>query len=215
MTALTWDDIGERYYDVGIDHAVFYPPSPNPGVPWNGLISVEETPIGADPEPSYFEGDKYIDIISNETYQATLTSWSQPSPWFEFCLGQRSDLANGLLVPGQSRMRFGMCYRTMIGNGPVEDYGYKLHLIYNLVISETGKTHKTDDSNKNPVEYKWIVHATPPFIENALYKPTAEFIIDSREADPAKLQDLEDLLYGTVSTDAELPDQITVITTLS
>ena len=51
--ALVWDLVGERFYETGVDHGVLYIPDVsgvyNDGVAWNGLVSVTESPSGAEP----------------------------------------------------------------------------------------------------------------------------------------------------------------------
>ena len=58
MTALTWDQVGERLYETGVDHGVLYIPTDgvyDVGVAWNGLVTVTESPsrvnvaVGASP----------------------------------------------------------------------------------------------------------------------------------------------------------------------
>ena len=53
MAKLEWDKTGERQYEVGVDHGVIYPYDSESaayaaGEAWNGLISVSESPEGAD-----------------------------------------------------------------------------------------------------------------------------------------------------------------------
>ena len=52
---LTWDAIGTRTYETGVQQGVLYVQgtggtSPN-GVAWNGLTSVSESPSGAEATP--------------------------------------------------------------------------------------------------------------------------------------------------------------------
>ncbi len=53
MAKLFWDNVGERFYETGVDHGVLYLPDSSgtyvTGVAWNGLTSVSETPSGAEP----------------------------------------------------------------------------------------------------------------------------------------------------------------------
>jgi hypothetical protein len=49
MTPLTWDNVGERRYETGVDHGVLYLPDEtgdyNEGYAWNGLVTVTESPL--------------------------------------------------------------------------------------------------------------------------------------------------------------------------
>ena len=57
MSRLSWGATGERIFEVGTDRGVLYLPD-TPGVPWVGLISVEETSSGDPVEEYYLDGDQ-------------------------------------------------------------------------------------------------------------------------------------------------------------
>ena len=105
MTRLEWDKAGERFFETGVDRVVLYP-SGAPGVPWNGVVSIDETVAGGDVESLYFDGNKYLDIAANEDFSATLAAYSSPSE-FSICEGIKS-LAPGLFVGQQPRTTFGL-----------------------------------------------------------------------------------------------------------
>ena len=51
MGKLSWDGVGERIYETGVDHGVLYVMDEDGygrGVPWNGLTAVTESPSGAE-----------------------------------------------------------------------------------------------------------------------------------------------------------------------
>ena len=68
MAPLTWDQVGERLYEAGVDHGVLYLPDVTGkytgGVAWNGLTTVTEKPTGAASNPQYADNIKYLDLIS-------------------------------------------------------------------------------------------------------------------------------------------------------
>ena len=76
MTALTWDDVGLRYFEAGVDKGVLYVQDVNgaypQGVAWNGLVTVTESPSGADSNPQYADNIKYLNLISAEDFAATV-----------------------------------------------------------------------------------------------------------------------------------------------
>jgi hypothetical protein len=133
MTELTWDQIGERLYETGVDHGVLYIPDGNgdysDGYAWNGLTTVTESPSGAEATPTYADNIKYLNLISAEEFGATIEAYTYPDE-FAQCDGTAFPEV-GVAVGQQARKTFGLCYRTRLGND-VEgaDYGYKLHLIY-------------------------------------------------------------------------------------
>ena len=49
---IEWDAAGTHFYETGLDHGVLYPVNNSgaytPGVAWNGLSSVSESPSGAE-----------------------------------------------------------------------------------------------------------------------------------------------------------------------
>ena len=63
MTAINWDSRSKRLYEAGLDRGVLYTRG-NPGVPWYGLRSIEESIDGGEPQPYYMDGIKYLNIAS-------------------------------------------------------------------------------------------------------------------------------------------------------
>jgi hypothetical protein len=80
---LTWDAIGERRYETGVDHGVLYLPDNTgdytEGVAWNGLTTVTESPSGADSNPTYADNIKYLNLISLEEFGATVEAIHLPA----------------------------------------------------------------------------------------------------------------------------------------
>lgn len=211
MSRLLWGQSGTRFYETGVDRGVLYTRGAS-GVAWNGLVSVTENTSGGESNPYYFDGNKYLDFISSEDFQATIEAYSAPTE-FAACNGSRL-LAVGLMATQQPRDTFGLSYRTLIGsdlNDPTE--AYKLHLVYNATASPSGRTNKTLSDSPDPETLQWTIDTVP--VASTTFKPTAHFIIDSRITPSAKLAVLEDLLYGTTLVVPALPTQATVISTLS
>jgi len=201
MTRLSWDTVGERFYETGVDRGVLYIDS-EAGVPWNGIVSIDESPSGGDAKPYYQDGIKYANRAAPEEYEATLTAFSSP---IEFDSVDGSlHLASGLTATQQRRKLFGLSYRTKIGNDvDGVDYGYKIHLLYNVLAAPSNEQHETINENVNPITFSWALTATP--ISGTGFKPTAHFIIDSLTTDSTALATLEDILYGSDSSAARLP----------
>ena len=82
MTALTWDQVGERLYETGVDHGVLYIPDQSgaygEGFAWNGLTTVTESPSGAESTPQYADNIKYLNLISAEEFGATIEAFTYP-----------------------------------------------------------------------------------------------------------------------------------------
>lgn len=201
MTKLAWDQSGARFFETGVDRAVFYPRS-GAGVAWNGLIGVEETPVGGDSESYYLDGVKYLDESSPEEYAAGIEAYTYPEE-FALCDGMAS-FGMGLYVDHQPRQSFGLCYRTRIGNDiQGQDHAYKIHLVYNALASPNSRGYKTIGDSADPLTFKWNITTTP--VQVVGHKYTAHIVLDSRETYPTLLSLLEDMLYGTESTEPRLP----------
>lgn len=213
MALLRWDQTGERLYETGVDHGVLYPQkggSYPKGVAWNGLITVTESPSGAEDNPLYADNMKYLNIKSNEDYGATIECYTYPDEWAA-CNGE-ADLATGVTLGQQRRNTFGLSYRTNIGNDTDgNDHGYKLHLIYGCSASPSDKSYSTINDNPEAITFSYEVTTTPiPVSGNDLdgnpFKPTAQITIDSTKVSPENLAALEKILYGEDDgEDARLP----------
>lgn len=217
---LVWDKSGEHYYETGVDHGVLYPLSAegyNKGVVWNGLTAITESPSGAESNPQYADNIKYLDLISAEEFGATIEAYTYPEE-FELCDGTASPVP-GVTIGQQARQKFGLCYRTKIGNDTVgQDYGYKYHLIYGASATPSDRNYQTINESPEAISFSWEISTTPVEVEG--YKPTASMTIDSTKVDPAKLKALEDILFGTdggdmgEGTEARLPMPAEVFTIL-
>ena len=216
MPKLTWDNTGERFFETGIKQGVLYPIQSNgtysKGVAWNGLTAVTESPSGAEATPLYADDIKYLNLLSNEEFGATIEAYTYPDEFAE-CDGS-AELATGVMIGQQKRKIFGLCYRTTIGND-VEgnDYGYKLHLVYGCLAAPSEKGYSTINDNPDAITFSWEVSTTPVNVEG--FKPTSQITIDSTKADPTKLAALEAILYGSAETEAKLPLPDEVATTMS
>lgn len=216
MPKLTWDNTGERIFETGVKQGVLYPIQIDgkytKGVAWNGLTAVTESPSGAEATALYADDIKYLNLLSNEEFGATIEAYTYPDEFAE-CDGS-AELATGVMIGQQKRKIFGLCYRTTIGND-VEgnDYGYKLHLVYGCLAAPSEKGYSTINDNPDAITFSWEVSTTPVNVEG--FKPTSQITIDSTKADPTKLAALEAVLYGSAETEAKLPLPDEVATLMS
>jgi len=212
MAPLTWDQVGERLYETGVDHGVLYLPDDagvyNSGFAWNGLTTVTESPSGAEATPQYADNIKYLNMISAEEFGATIEAFTYPEE-FGQCDGTALP-APGVAVGQQGRKMFGLSYRTRVGND-VEgsEFGYKLHLLYGCQAAPSEKAYATINDSPEAIAFSWEVTSTPVPVTD--HKPTSLIVVDSTIVDPADLAALEDLLYGKASIEAALPTPDAVI----
>lgn len=206
MATLTWDATGSRLYETGVDHGVLYLLNSQGayanGVAWNGLTAVTESPSGAEANPQYADNIKYLNLLSAEEFGCTIEAFTYPDA-FAQCDGTASPSA-GVSIGQQTRKTFGFSYRTKLGNDiDGSDHGYKLHLIYGALAAPSEKAYATVNDSPEALTFSWDVTTTPVDVPG--YKPTAQLTIDSTKVDALDLAALEELLYGTANTTAELP----------
>lgn len=206
MAVLTWDQVGERLYETGIDRCVLYIPDNTgdyvDGYAWNGLTNVTESPTGAEANPQYADNIKYLNLVSAEEFGATIEAFTYPDE-FAQCDGTATP-EPGISIGQQSRTPFGLCYRTRVGNDvDGTDHGYKLHLIYGALAAPSEKAYATINDSPEAISFSWEISTTPVLVPG--YKPTAQMVIDSTKVDADALAILEDILYGDEGEDPRLP----------
>lgn len=210
MARIEWNKSGERYFEAGVDRGVLFP-RVGGGVPWNGLVAVNENTSGGEVDSLYFDGQKYLDVIAAEDFSASLEAFGAPDE-FNASDGVKV-LSPGLYVTQQPRQTFGLCYRTLIGNdlqGP--EYGYKLHLVYNCTAAPAPRSHKTMAGATAPGTRTWNIHSVPP--PASTFRPTSHIVIDSTKVDPYLMRNLETTLYGRDLL-GTTPERIPMLPTVS
>lgn len=222
---LTWDDLGEKTYELGTDRGVMYPQSSSgtypQGAAWNGLTGVTYTPSGAEATKIYANNGQYGSLLSAEEVGGTITAYTYPDE-FAQCNGEK-DLIEGVRVGQQSRTPFGLTWRTLVGNDTEgQEHGYIIHIMYGCQASPSEKAYTTVNDSPETVEFSWELTTTPVNVTGM--KPTAYLEIDSRTVSAAALKAIEDKLYGTdaasggspaaTAATLPLPDEIkTIIST--
>jgi hypothetical protein len=217
MTKLAWDGVGDRIYETGVDHGILFlideAGAYSTGFAWNGLVSVTESPSGAEATPQYADNIKYLNLVSYEEFGATIEAFTYPDQ-FAVCDGTAQPEA-GVFLGQQARKTFGLAYRTRVGNDlEGVDFGYKWHLIYGAIAAPTEKGYTTINDSPEAITFSWELTTTPVdvgLIGGTQYKPTAYLTVVSTTADAGSLAELEDLLTGTVGSDPQLPLPAAVI----
>lgn len=200
MTQLTWNDNGTKIFELGCDRGVFYPPNA-PGVPWNGLLGVSQSSSGGGAKPYYMDGIKYLNRPSGEDFLATLEALTYPDEFAEFDGSPETD---GLTFGQQNRKSFDFSYRTLIANDLLgQDYGYKIHLVYNALAAPAARANKTLGDAAEPMTLSWELSTTPVKVPGR--RPTAYFSINSTKLTSGMLQIVESILYGTSIEAARMP----------
>lgn len=201
MTRIDWAGVGERFFEAGIDRGVLYVDD-NPGVPWVGLVNVNQSQSGGEAVPRYLDGVKISNRASPEEFEGTIEAFTYPIE-FERCDGTYR-IENGLRITQQRRKPFGMAYRSQIGNDVAGlDAGYKIHILYNLKAQPSDHGFSTLTDQNEPVTFSWKITSRPVPVEG--FRPSAHYVIDSRDIPTELLETVENVLYGDSETDASLP----------
>lgn len=206
MAELKWDKVGERYFETGVDHGVLYLPDSSgeytTGVAWNGLVSVTESPSGAEANAQYADNIKYLNLMSAEEFGGTIEAFYSPRE-FDQCDGTARPFP-GVLVGQQGRRTFGLSYRNLVGNDTLgTDFGEKIHLVYGAQASPSEKTRSTVNDSPEAVTFSWEFTTTA--VEVPGLKPSSHIWFDSTEVDADGFAALKAALYGTAGADPRLP----------
>ena len=223
MAALVWDRTGEHFYETGISKGVLFTanndplatldtPGWNEGVAWSGLISVSESPEGADEEAFYADNIKYLALRGVEDFGGSISAYQSPEA-FDECDGSvaLNSTYTGITIGQQPRKAFCLAYVTQKGND-VEgnEAGYVIHIIYNATASPSEREYQTINDSPEPNELSWDFSSSPVPVTG--HKPTSIVRIDSTKftttAAKAKLKTIEDALFGV---DADQTASITEV----
>lgn len=218
MTRIKWDEVGQRFYETGVDHVTLYVQQKDAqtgeygyatGVPFNGVSSIEDNPSGAESTKIYADNITYLDLTSKEDYGLSITAYTSPKE-FDACDGTRS-VAPGMKVRQQARARFGLVWRTNIGNDTEgNDYGYRYHVCYNLKASPSTRSHATINDSPEAQELSWECTTTDVVLDDLLdvngnpLKGAAKFEIDTNDLTAEGLAALDDLLFGKADDTTKL-----------
>lgn len=207
---LSWNNTGERLYEIGVDRAVLFVMNNGTygkGVAWSGVTAINESPSGAEKTELYADNQKYLTLLSVEEFGGTIEAYMFPDEWKE-CDGS-AEIAEGVSIGQQSRKTFGLAYRTKIGNDTEhEDHGYTLHIVYGAVASPSEQSNETINDSPDVSPMSWEFSTTPVNVTG--HKPTSHIEIDSTKVDATKLAEFEDIIYGSSTEDSRImmPDEI-------
>ena len=207
MAKIAWDQAGKRFFHLGVDRGVLYPQAKDgtypKGVGWDGLTNVSAKPEGGDPQDLWADNIKYGSILSAEKFGFGIKAYQSPVE-FDACDGCAEPIP-GVVLGQQKRQPFGFSWRSLVGNDTAseEDDGYILHLVWNATAQPSDKDYDTVNDSPDAMELSWDCDTTPVAVTG--YKPVAHMEIRSLSVDKAKLQKLEDTLYGTEDAEPKLP----------
>lgn len=194
---LTWDDIGSRHYDAGIDRGVFYP-SDGPGVAWNGLTAINETVANADSSVIYLDGLKQVNQLGLGDFAATIEAFTYPDEFMPY------DGYSEPMFTGQARPQFNLSYRTqMFHDTTGESVGYRLHLVYNCLVKPTTRNLPTLNDGVDISAFSWDLSTVP--LALPYDRPTAHLYLESTGVELNALTAIESIIYGSADDDPRIP----------
>lgn len=205
MSVLSWDGVGERYYQTGCRHGVLYKQANGAypqGIAWNGLTSVSVSPEGAEATDIYADDIKYLTLRSAENVKATIEALYSP-PEFDECDGA-VDLVAGMKIGQQPRKSFAFSWETVKGNDTdLNEHGKVIHILYGCSVSPSEKSFQTINDSPEAMNLSWEIDTIPVPVQGK--KATAYVEIDCTQLSAAQLKAVEDTLYGTENGTPNLP----------
>lgn len=218
MVALVWDELDERFFETGVSKGVLYTPVNGvytTGVVWNGLTTVTQSPSGGEPNKTYADNIPYVTLMSAEEFNGTIEALMLPDEFLKFNGVQKT--ASGMQVSQQSRGMFGFSWQNKKGTAADPELGFVINLAYGCQASPSEKTHNTVNETPELTPFSISLTTTPVSVSG--FKPCAHIAVDSTDpdVDPAGLQDLMDVLYGTGASGPRLPlpDEVDTLLTVA
>lgn len=203
MTVLVWDKVGEKRYEAGISHGVLYLRDGRVAV-WNGLTRMDED-SESELTSYYLDGVKHLENLSPGDFSGKLKAWTYPDE-LDSVTGV-AEVSPGLEYYEQPPKSFNLSYQTRISNDLDPDAGYKIHLLYNLLAKPDSFEFETlSEKAEAPTEFSWSLSGTPPIPTlTPGFRPTVHVVVDSMRTDPETLEAIENIIYGTATTDPRFP----------
>ena len=214
MTKLIFNDPNKKVYETGLDRGVLYMPNFPSMVydfvePWYGLINVTESPGGAEPTDLWASNEKYLTLISPETFSGTIEAYTYPD---KFALADGTyEVLPGFNVDQQPRHPFALCYRSKVDSDGGLNSGYKIHIIYGATASPSEKARATINDSPEAITFSWEFSTTGVPVTG--FQNTSKVVLESVKLTPEQLTAIEDVLYGTDIEEPRLPmpDEIRTI----
>lgn len=184
MTRLDWTQ-APRGYSLGLSRGVLY--SSVAAVPWNGLVGAAETDTVTLTD-HYFDGQQVLVEASSGDYEGVISAYTYPDE---------------LEMLETTTSRFGLSYRT---HGEPSD---QIHLLYNASLGLPVISRTSLGQAVNTATFNWNVKAVgvPTLTERSI----SHLVIDVDSTDSQIIDQLENWLYGTASTDPRLPSPQEVV----
>lgn len=201
MAKITWDSLGEKKFEYGVHDCVLYLDN-DLCVPWNGVISVDESINETQVEEIFFEGSRYISHTAQEDASVVVTSFTYPEEFLPYFGVKES--SNGIVLDNQAKKPFSFSYKSSIGNDiDGTSKGYKINLLFDVLAIPNPNTRNSLSQSVEPVNFSWDFITKPSQVEGG--RPSSRVVIDSTLIAQDALLEIEKIIYGSSTTAPYLP----------
>lgn len=166
-------------------------------VPWVGLTKVTQKADDTNISTLYYDGVPFATTQTKEDFGLTVEAWTYPDE-FDPYLGNSGDLETN-----QSRKPFDLSWRDDIGES------HLIHLVWNALAVDQDLPYSSKNDELEVTMLTWDIFATPEVTEGI--HPTAHLVVDTDLAPEAAVEALEDIIYGSSTTDPRFPETSEVI----
>lgn len=182
MSSIDFTIQGENTYLSGIEKCVLYPKNQD-GVPWNGIISLEEESLDFSESTVYLDGVKHRNGQRSYNYSGRLEALSYPKELDDF-------------------KTFDLSYLVNFSNN-LDIYTYELHLIYNATFTPDSVIFESVNNDSELTPFSWSISTKPVKVEG--FKPTSHLVIKFNDLYSWLQPILETLVHGDDSFDPRMP----------
>lgn len=211
MAKLVWDATGQKIFETGDKKVALFVYNVTAktidgettnyyaGVAWNGVTAITETPSGAEATDLWADDIKYATLRSAEQFGGTIEAYTYPDKWEE-CDGSKT-VAGGVTLGQQTRKAFGLAYITTVGNDTeLNDYGEKLHLVYNATASPSERSYATINDSPEAITFSWEF-TTTAISAGEGYKMLSLITINSTKVNADKYAAFKTKVFGSDTRD--------------
>jgi hypothetical protein len=163
MTTLTWDQVGERLYETGVDHGVLYLPDVGR---LRGRARLERShdrhrvALGCGVLPAVRRQHQVPEPRRRRDLRRTIEAFTYPDE-FAQCDGTSFPQAR-VAIGQQGRDESSVWPPHPVGNDiDGTDHGYKLHLVYGAQAAPSEKAYGTINDSPEAIAFSWEISTTP------------------------------------------------------
>lgn len=133
-------------------------------------------------------------------------TWTAAGPGAQFFEGDMFSIMGANVILSEDGLSYDISSSEI-------DQSYILHVLFNLMAIPSDIAYTTITDSIDPITFEWTLSSTPNNI--AGYRPTAHVMIDAAKVnDVFKMSAIEDLLYGSYTSDPSVSTEANLIEAL-